>query len=130
MIRSPALDKQTCLDIWAMLSAGMEGKEVARIVDVSCSTVCRVNVVFQAVRDGTEDSLAPSARRSTNIIGYARELFPPAPPVQTKEATPAEVGSDMMKDIYKVLCGISYGITRMNEKLDKLCEAWEVNENE
>lgn len=118
------ISKQACLDIWELLESGVEGKTAARLLKVAPSTVSRINTVFRAVRDGTTDQLADSATRSLNIMRYAEELFHPASVPQETSS----VDADRLKEIYQVLCGISYGITKMNEKLERLCEVWEGKE--
>lgn len=103
---------------------GTPARSVALAKGVAPSTVSRVCRVFRAVRDHEVDKLPEStAVLSRTLIAFAEKYFE-----SKKEIEDDELSEDLtgfLNEICSRLSAISYGITQMNEKLDKLCDLWE-----
>lgn len=118
------LSYETCITVWELVSSGSKGVLVAKVMNISPQLVSRINTIFSAVRDGEEAGLSISTATFTYIIEYAKAYF--HPPVKVSKSSESDAGNDLA-EVCARLSAISYGITQMNKKLDKLCEAWEVN---
>lgn len=116
-----------CVAVFEAVEAAPKGtpmRSVALAKGVSTSTVNKVCRVFRAVRDHEVDKLPESLTvLSRTTITFAEKYFE-----SKKESEDDELSEDLvgfLNEICSRLGAISYGLTQMNEKLDKLCDLWE-----
>lgn len=116
-----ALDYETCVNIWELVSTGAKQNAVARALNLAPATVSRVNNIFRAIRDGKQDEMNAANKRCETMVAYANRYF--HPPIKVSEEPAGE--ENWRAEICARLSAISYGLTQMNEKLDRLCDLWE-----
>lgn len=111
--------------IWELLQSGVDTKLVMEATGVSVASVRRVNGIFSLAAKGDIEAMMDYENGNyREQKRYALQYFKLTPPVKSDEA-PAP--NNDLAEVCARLSAISYGITQMIEKLDKLCEAWEVN---
>lgn len=110
---------------WELLEAGTGWNLIGRSANISQGTIQRVRDIFELAKQRDLNAL-DAIIGYDHIKAYAKSYFGVVRAEQEKEPAKPEDTYPSKEDIYKVLCGISYGITQLNKKMEKLCEAWEV----